>query len=367
MKVVKIGQQYQIYNDTIETFDVIPPKTYTIRFAKMSGFFLEAHTNLTVQEKVYGPHVEKAEKVLRSFKIMERNLGVILSGDKGIGKSMFSRLLCDMAVAAGYPVLIADNYYPGIDDYLESIQQEIVVLFDEFDKTFAGLKAGENEADAQSKLLSLFDGLSMGKKLFVITCNNINRLSDYLVNRPGRFHYHFRFAYPNSHEIEVYLKDHLDEKYYGEINQVTAFAGKVNLNYDCLRAIAFELNLGVPFKEAIKDLNILDTGDTSYSLVLRMKNGMQLINKNYGLRMFGDETESVWLSSPRCADIARVDFSPRDAVYDEKTGSYHLEAGMFQFYLDEHEDPVAVKEIKETEPLYLQILKSADRSLHYVI
>lgn len=367
MKVVKIGQQYQIYNDTLETFDVIPPKTYTIRFAKMRGFFLEAHTNLTVPEKVYGPHAEKAEKVLRSFKIMERNLGVILSGDKGIGKSMFSRLLCDMAVAAGYPVLIADNYYPGIDDYLESIQQEIVVLFDEFDKTFAGLKAGENEADAQSKLLSLFDGLSMGKKLFVITCNNINRLSDYLVNRPGRCHYHFRFAYPNSNEIEVYLKDHLDEKYYGEINQVISFAGKVNLNYDCLRAIAFELNLGVPFKEAIRDLNILDTGDTSYSLVLCMKNGMQLINKNCGLRMFGDEAEAVWLSSPRCADIVRVDFSPRDAVYDEKTGSYHLEAGMFQFYLDDHENPVAVKEIKETEPLYLQILKSADRSLHYVI
>lgn len=66
---------------------------------------------------------------------MDRNLGVILSGDKGIGKSMFGRMLSEMAVASGYPVLIVDTYYPGISSYLDSIQQEVVVFFDEFDKT----------------------------------------------------------------------------------------------------------------------------------------------------------------------------------------------------------------------------------------
>ena len=40
-------------------------------------------------------------------------------------------------------------------------------------------------------MLSLFDGLDNGKKLFVITCNEVERLNAYLLNRPGRFHYHF--------------------------------------------------------------------------------------------------------------------------------------------------------------------------------
>lgn len=367
MKVIKIGTQYQIYKDSIETFDVIPPKAYTIRFAKMSGFYLEEHSDLRVQEKVYGPHTAKAEKVLRSFKLMERNLGVILSGDKGIGKSMFGRLLSDMAVSCGYPVLIADTYYPGIDDYLESIQQEVVVFFDEFDKTVACLKAGENEADAQSKLLSLFDGLSMGKKLFVITCNDIRRLSDYLVNRPGRFHYHFRFNYPDKSEIEIYLKDHLSEEYYGEINEVVAFAGKVNLNYDCLRAIAFELNLGTPFKEAIKDLNILDVGEITYSLILHMKDGSRLSCPRCGLQMFSDGLESEWLADSAHVDVARIEFRPSDAVYDARTGSYNLESGMFKLIVDEHEEATSVKAVKETEPLYLQIIKAQSKDLHYAL
>ena len=36
-----------------------------------------------------------------------------------------------------------------------------------------------------------------------------------------------------------------------------SFSRKIDLNYDCLRAIAFELNTGISFKEAILDLNIV--------------------------------------------------------------------------------------------------------------
>ena len=62
----------------------------------------------------------------------------------------------------------------------------MIILFDEFDKTFSGKHGGGNEK-AQTELLSLFDGIAMGKKLFVITCNHLTGLNDYLVNRPGVF------------------------------------------------------------------------------------------------------------------------------------------------------------------------------------
>lgn len=124
---------------------------------------------------------EKAEKVLRSFKVFQRNLGVILSGDKGIGKSLFARLLSAKAVEAGYPVIIVDQAFPGIASYIESIEQEVVFLFDEFDKTFGS----NHDSDPQSTFLSLFDGTSQGKKLFIITCNSLHGLNDYMVNRPA--------------------------------------------------------------------------------------------------------------------------------------------------------------------------------------
>ena len=53
-----------------------------------------------------------------------------------------------------------------------------MVLFDEFDKTFS-TNDRNNAGDPQTEMLTLFDGLSTGKKLFIITCNELKNLNDY--------------------------------------------------------------------------------------------------------------------------------------------------------------------------------------------
>lgn len=185
------------------------------------------------ESKIYGVHTEKVFKVLDSFEKVNRNLGVILSGDKGIGKSLFAKLLAIEAMKKGIPLIVVDTYVPGIASYIECIEQDVMVLFDEFDKTFGEVKSKDGDASPQSHLLSLFDGLSGGKKLFVITCNELKKLNDYLINRPGRFHYHFRFEYPSADEIRDYLYDKLDPEQYEEIENVISFSSKISLNYDC--------------------------------------------------------------------------------------------------------------------------------------
>ena len=206
MKIVNTGIKYQIYDDSLRTFDFLPAATYCVRFSKLSGFYLESRPNMQVNETVYGPHESKVEKVIASYNAFPRSLGVILSGAKGIGKSMFARLLSTRAISAGLPVLIVDEAIPGIASYLESIDQEVMILFDEFDKTFAH-PSDDDKTDPQSTMLSLFDGTSNGKRLFVVTCNDLKGLNDFLVNRPGRFHYHFRFDYPTADEIRTYMQD----------------------------------------------------------------------------------------------------------------------------------------------------------------
>jgi DNA replication protein DnaC len=70
----------------------LPVGTYEIGFHKMMGFFLKDHADLDVkEEKVYGSSPVKVEKVLKGFQKVDRNFGVILSGKKGIGKSLFAR------------------------------------------------------------------------------------------------------------------------------------------------------------------------------------------------------------------------------------------------------------------------------------
>lgn len=300
MKAISIGTRYEIHNDSLKAYDALPAKTYTVRFAQMSGFYLEERTDLAVKERVYGVHTEKANKVLKSFALFERNMGVILSGDKGIGKSLFARCLCEQAVSAGYPVIIVDQFIPGIATYIESIEQEAFFLFDEFDKTFGDIRAGDNEANPQSRLLSLFDGTSEGKKLFIITCNSLSKLNDYLVNRPGRFHYHFRFNYPTPEEIMSYLTDKLGSQYRDEIDKVILFSRKISLNYDCLRAIAFELSLGEPFEAVIQDLNILNVHAEYYDLALHCKGGVILRAKSESLDLFNrDKLAYVYLDDDK--------------------------------------------------------------------
>lgn len=254
MHIVESGKRYRIFNNAITTYDQLPQKTYRVDYDPETRIFslLEAHDFEIPETKIYGQHLDKVKKVLNSMDKMNRNLGVILSGDKGIGKSLFSKCLGLKARKKGIPVILVNEYHEGIANFLEEIEQTVMILFDEYDKTF-----DEKKHNCQAEMLSLFDGVSAGKKLFVITCNEIQSLSQYLINRPGRFHYHFRFLYPTADEIRDYMEDKLDKQYYDEIENVIAFSVRMNLNYDCLRSIAFELNNGLKFQEAINDLNII--------------------------------------------------------------------------------------------------------------
>lgn len=309
MKVVQSGSQYRIYSNDLKTYDQFPVGTYTIRFSDMTGFYLVPHDNLAVQEKIYGPHLKKAQKVMASFAEFERSLGVILSGPKGMGKSFFARILSNEVNKAGMPVIIVDTYYGGISSFIESITQECAVLFDEFDKVF--------DSDDVNTMLSLFDGTGSGKKLYIVTCNQISKMNDYIVNRPGRFHYHFRFEYPSNDEIRTYMQDKLDPVYYGQIDKVVEFSNKVNLNYDCLRAIAFELNHGEDFADAIEDLNIINIDRQQYKLSIHFNDGTVFIDHYYDrYDLFSDSTFNHRFEDETGYDYCYVTLNTKDIVFN---------------------------------------------------
>lgn len=51
----------------------------------------------------------------------------------------------------GIPLIVVDKFIPGIASYIESIDQEVMVLFDEFDKTFGEVEAADGEASPAVK------------------------------------------------------------------------------------------------------------------------------------------------------------------------------------------------------------------------
>lgn len=374
MKAISTGNTYSIYDDSLKTYDKLPAQVYSIRFSKMSGYFLEKHSDIEISEdKIYGVHMEKVYKVLSAFGEFKRNLGVILSGDKGIGKSLFAKLLSIKAIEAGLPVIIVDEYIPGIASFIESIEQEAMFLFDEFDKTFASDNVDEG-VSPQAAMLSLFDGLSQGKKLFVVTCNEIRELNNYLINRPGRFHYHFRFEYPSPNEVKEYLQDKLNKEYWEAIDEVVSFSKKIDLNYDCLRAIAFELNRGESFNSAIKDLNIINVNSERYNIILHYDNGITARAKDIRLDLFDDsgESETVYLYDNNGRNYVDVTFDPADCVFDtdKMTNVIYAEdlsVDYMNFDDDDKEGKALIAEAKNANILYLTISRKTRRDIHYAV
>lgn len=295
MNIIKAGSQYQIYGEDLITYDKLPVRSYDVAFHKMQGFFLVARPDLVVkEEKVYGNHKQKVQKVMRSFRQTDRNFGVILSGQKGIGKSLMARLLAEEGIANGLPVITVTDYIPGIASFLSSIEQEVIVIFDEFEKTFSKV---EDQPDPQEEMLSLFDGLDGGKKLFVITCNEIRKLNEFMVDRPGRFHYHFRMGAPTDSEIREYMEDKLQKEYWGEIGRIINFSRSTEMTYDYLRAIAFDLNQGYSLEDSLSDLNISSATNNYYDITAYMADGSVYTCMNYRINLCDRGMEWVWLRS----------------------------------------------------------------------
>lgn len=292
MNIVNAGARYQVYGEDVQTYKELPVATYTIGYHPQMGFWLVKHTNLEInEERIYGSHSRRVDKIFKSFDISDRNFGVILSGKKGIGKSLLARMIADRAIERGLPVIIVDTAIPGISNFLGSIDQEVVIIFDEFEKTFA--RIGSDNPDPQVEMLSLFDGTDNGKKLFIITCNDTRKLNEFLINRPGRFHYHFEIGCPTSQEVRAYLEDKLGGNYQEEIEKVVKLAQMADITYDSLRAIAFDLRQGYPLEETLLDLNINYERDTYFDITVRLTNGWALTTYNKKIDLYSREDEVV--------------------------------------------------------------------------
>jgi hypothetical protein len=214
------------------------------------------------------------------------------------------------------PVILVNEYIPGIDDFISSLKQECLVIFDEFEKTFARGKDDDN-FDPQNELLSLLDGLDNGKKLFVITCNDVSKLNSYFNNRPGRFHYHITLGNPTVAEVEEYLKDKLLPAYYDQIDSITKFAKMANVTYYYLRAIAFEINQGYTFAEAMQDLNItVDSEYGRFDVTINTLDGKRYTRSDIRIDVFAKDDDAQYVTAYNLKECVGIKFKASDLKFN---------------------------------------------------
>ncbi len=258
VKFIHIDNTISIYeSDSLRVTETLDKgQFYNLRFAQMRGFYLQPTLPPNVPEKIYGSAEKTADRVLEAYGKSDKNLSVMLVGEKGSGKSMTAALI---ALKSGLPIVKVDDGFAG-SNFTQTLQNlgECVILFDEFEKKFSKDSQEEEENNAQNSLLSLLDGLGAhGKKLFVFTANDEYKIGDYFKNRPSRVRYYLKYKGMESEAITEYCQENLKEfdKYIDKILKWTQVFE--DFNFDMLKELVNELNIfGGDFGETIELMNI---------------------------------------------------------------------------------------------------------------
>lgn len=228
--------------------DKLPGNTYLVGMDSMGNMFLEEIADMAIPEVIYGNELEKVNRVIKTYLSRPKNTGVILEGEKGSGKTLFTKLASAALRKQNVPTIIINQPYNSqmLGPFLESIDMECCVILDEFEKVF-------DDGKKQNQLLTILDGVFTSKKLFIITLNQVYGLSQFFKNRPGRFFYSFSYKNLEKEFIQEYCERNLKDK--SRLSQVVNYCNIFShLNFDMLSAIVEELNRYDDGKEPIVNL-----------------------------------------------------------------------------------------------------------------
>lgn len=255
--IIQTGSTFvPAHDDDVKVHDTLPVGTYVVKFDKQQGtFYLARADDFTLPKKIYGKADNKASRILDTFESRPLSTGVLMSGIKGAGKTLLAKQVSVMAQERGIATIIINHKWFGdeFNSFIQKIDVPVIVLFDEFEKIY--------EYYDQQKILTLFDGVFPTKKLFMLTSNTTNNVSEFLRNRPGRIYYNFTFDTLEQKFIEEYCRDCLDNL--DHLESILTYTSIFTFfNFDMLVAAVEEMNrYGETLAEVLEVLNILPEGN----------------------------------------------------------------------------------------------------------
>jgi len=247
---IKSGNTFKVADKaSLDIQETLPVGNYIVKQDPFGNYFLETVDSFEFKGKKYGDNDKNRDRIFNTFMDRSASTGVMLTGEKGSGKTLLSKTLSILCAENGIPTILINQPWrgEGFNSLLQDISQPCMVLFDEFEKVYS--------TDEQEEMLTLLDGVFPSKKLFVMTCNNKWRVDSHMRNRPGRIFYMLDFHGLDADFIAEYCEDNLKNQAHtdGVITMGSLFA---EFNFDMLKALVEEMNrYDETAQEAMKMLN----------------------------------------------------------------------------------------------------------------
>lgn len=231
---LKTNNIFKKVNGDFSTINELPLGVYNVGLS-LEGWYLEKYADeFTFDYKIYGLETEFCEHVIKTFENTTGNLGIMLTGTKGTGKTVTAKILAN---AFKLPVIIVKDMggnNQGMIEYFSSFNFDSILFFDEFEKNFS---------EKDSTILQIMDGVyNIGyRKIFLLTTNQMT-VNENLVGRPSRIRYVKKFGNLDLKTVREYLDDNLKvkEAYQDLINYIDTLSIST---IDILKSIVNEVNI----------------------------------------------------------------------------------------------------------------------------
>jgi len=245
---VKEANELVFTASDVEAFKELPAGNYLLKYTPQKGFFLETTPSFKLPKKIYGDSEAIAKRYLNTFSNNSNNLGILLTGLKGTGKSITAKITC---YNSSLPVILITEPFTGdgFKSFLSNISQEAIIFTDEFEKVYYTV-------ELQNSFLSILDGIFEGKKMFLFTSNEKGKINQYMINRPGRVHYLKEYDALDETIINDVIDDNLlnKENKNGLLEVLNILS---NVTMDMLMSLIKEMNLyKETARESIRFLNL---------------------------------------------------------------------------------------------------------------
>ena len=219
---------------TVSHPEGLPKGIYEVKLS-LTGFYLsKIAESFTFDYKLYGLNQKFIDYVLKTYENTTGNLGVLLDGIKGSGKTVVAKELCNHLQL---PVILVQSMGDSNDKLIKylstAINFDCIFFFDEYEKEFKD----------SSDVLSFMDGTynSIYRKVFLLTTNEL-KVDPNLLGRPSRIRYKKSFGNLSEEITREILDDILEDK--TAIEKVIELTHSMNIiTIDLIKAIATEINI----------------------------------------------------------------------------------------------------------------------------